>query len=166
MLGLGLLLGQYALKGISALAGHASEAKRARQNAASALQAYGLNVADLGARDLQAQEAASQDRFLLGQEGAGAAGTATASAAEAGVSGMSVTSLLEQYAAETSFAQGSVDKSLANTRAELARRKVASGIEYQNRLAGVPKPSGFATGLEIGGASIDLLSGLKTEGYL
>lgn len=134
----------------SSLLGHSADKKRAEANAASALAAYGFNVRDLGARGIQAQEAAAQDRFVLGQQGAAAEATAATSAAESGVSGSSVLALLNQYSAETSFAQGSVDQSLVNTKAQLRRSKGAAFVDYQNRLAGVPQPNLAATGLEIG----------------
>jgi len=136
----------------SSLFGNSAEKKRAQANAANALQAYGFNSRALGAQGVQAEEAAAQDRLLLGREGAAAESTAAASAAEGGVSGSSVTALLAQYAAETSFAQGAVDKSLENTMEEIKRRKASAFLEYQGRLASVPKPSSFATGLEIGGS--------------
>lgn len=141
----------------SALFDHSAAKKRAAENASRAQTAYGLNVRGLGRTGIQAQQGAALERFQLGQEGAAASSVAATSAGESGVAGNSVTSLLTQYAAETSFAQSAVDQSLANTMDELRHRKESAFAEYQGRVASVPKPSGLATGLEIGGSLLGFL---------
>ena len=145
----------------SSIFGNSAEKKRAAANAARARQAYGMNVRELGDRGLQAEQSASLDKLLLGQEGEQAASTAATSAAESGVAGNSVFSLLNQYAAETSFATGMVDRNLDTTQSQLRRAKEGAFLDYQNRVASVPKPGGTSFALELAGHGLGFLGAIK-----
>jgi hypothetical protein len=155
---LGLIgaLAGFALQGASALASHDAQADQRRANARNALRAYRMNIADLGERARQAEQSAAQEFGLYERQGTAAASTGAAAAAEAGVAGSTVTGLLQKYAMETRAAQSAVAASLDNTMGELGRRAEGAFVEYQGRLAGVPAPSGLATGLQIAGAGLDL----------
>lgn len=156
---LGLLAGlaSFALQGASALASHGAQKAQAKANARNALLAYRMNIGDLGIRAGQAEQSAAQEFGAYQRQGDAAAGTAAASAAESGVAGSSVSALLQKYSMETQAAQGAVAASLDNTTSELQRRAKGAFVEYQGRLAGVPQPSGLATGLQIAGAGLDFL---------
>jgi hypothetical protein len=155
---LGLISGlaSFALQGASAIAGHDAQADQRRANARNALRAYRMNLADLGERSAQAEQAAAQEVGVYQRQGVAAGSTAAAAAAEAGVAGNTVTGLLQKYAMETRTAQGAIATSLENTQSELARRAEGAFVEYQGRVAGVPAPSSLATGLQIAGAGLDL----------
>ena len=153
---LGLIgaLAGFALQGASALASHDAMADQRRANARNALRAYRMNIADLGERALQAEQAAAQDVGVYQRQGTAAGSSA---AAESGVAGSTVSALLQKYAMETRAAQGAVATSLDNTTSELQRRAAGAAVEYQGRLSSEPGPSGLATGLQIGAGALDLL---------
>jgi hypothetical protein len=155
---LGLIAGlaSFALQGASALAGAGAQSAQRQANARNALRAYRMNIADLGERATQAEQAAAQEFGLYERQGTAAQSSAAASAAEAGVAGSSVSALLQKYAMETQAAKAAVGASLTNTQDELARRAEGAFVEYQGRLDAVPAPSGLATGLQIAGAGLDL----------
>jgi hypothetical protein len=156
---LGLIgaLAGFALQGASALASHDAMADQRRANARNALRAYRMNIADLGERALQAEQAAAQDVGVYQRQGTAAGSSAAAAAAESGVAGSTVSALLQKYAMETRAAQGAVATSLDNTTSELQRRAAGAAVEYQGRLSSEPGPSGLATGLQIGAGALDLL---------
>jgi hypothetical protein len=147
-------LASFALNAGSALAQNGAQKRAARLNRTSATNAYRLNRADLAARETQANQAAALDILGLTQQGQAATSTAAASAAESGVSGNSVTALLDTYLSDTANAQSIVERNLGITTGELHRRQEGANLEYQDRLNAVPSPSGLNLGLQLGGAAL------------
>jgi hypothetical protein len=155
-LGLIAALGSFALQGASALAQHDAQSAQSKANARNALRAYRMNIADLGERAVQAEQATAQEYGAYQRQGTAAASTAAAAAAESGVAGSSVSALLAKYAIETGNAQAAAGQSLDNTTSELARRAEGAFVEMQGRIASVPPPSGLASALSLAPGALDL----------
>lgn len=154
-----------AVQGGSMILGHRSEAKQAQQqnianaqNRASALAATIAEYVAAGQQSIQQGEAATQEKGQVALDARAAQATATMAAGEAGVSGLSVSGLLQEFAGKAGRYNASVDQQLRWNEDQTIRTMKgirAQGADRINGARDVKGPSFLGTTLRIAGAGLD-----------
>lgn len=136
---------------IGDVAGHKAQQAAAEANRKAAQKNFQFQIGDIQSRRSEEEQAASLKSRKATEISTGEKSSAKASAAEGGVSGSSVT-------AQQQDLTRSLSEFLLNTKAnrdlrlrQLDRSAEGASAEFKSRVAGVPQPSTFATGLRIGG---------------
>lgn len=145
--------GSFAINAGSSIAGHAAQAKASKGNKDAALRAMVEAWKDIGVREVQEMTAASEEVMNSALVAGAMGGTAKASAAEAGVDGISVHQLYDDIQTQASRSKVTIERNRDMTIQQLQREKESGRAQANQRIAAVPPPSGFLTGLQIGGAA-------------
>lgn len=144
----------------SAIAQHKAQAKASKANEAATLASMRESWTDIGIMQVQEGEAAAMTVFEADRQARGAKALAAVSAGEAGVSGASVEALLGDIDRKAGEFKTAEKRNLENTLIQLQREKVSQRTVAQGRIASVPRPNAFATGLTIAGLGLDFASGV------
>lgn len=143
------------VKAGSAIAGHAAQAKAASANEKAANASYLQTVQALNVRGSQEQDAAKQSIMQADRAARAADAVARVSAGEAGVAGASVDAVLTDLARRKAEATQITDRNLGATLDQLTLARQGANAERVSRIAGVPQPNPFLTGLQLVGAGVD-----------
>lgn len=149
-----------ALKIGSAVAGNKAQAKAAKANTAAANSAFQNTVEGINLRQNQEQDAATQTILSADRQARGADARARVSAGEAGVAGASVDALLGSILRDKLDFEAVTTRNTENTIQQLEREKLGAAATRDSRIAGVPKPNPFLTGLQIAGAGLDFATSI------
>ncbi len=137
------------------IAGHKAQAASERANREAAERARKANVRAIGLQQLETEQAAAQNIFLVERQARSARSLASVGAGEAGVAGISAQAVLDDITREA----GDVNRViLKQTRQEVAAQQAAKQSQTElalNRISQVAKPSALATGLRIAGSALD-----------
>lgn len=136
----------------SAYANYSGQKKAADQNKEAATNALHDSWAGLTLREGQEQSATSQSIMGIERQARDAKAIASLSAGESGVSGASVDALLSDITSQRLTAQTTERRNLDMTIEQLQREKVSGYATAASRIAGVPAPNPFLTGLQIAGS--------------
>ncbi len=149
----------------SAIAQNRAQAKASKANQAAALAAMRESWTDIGIMQAQEQESSAMTVFEADRQSRGAKALAAVSAGEAGVSGASVEALLGDIDKKAGEFKTAEKRNLENTLIQLQREKVSQRTVAQGRIASVPRPNAFATGLTIAGMGLDFASGVYARNH-
>ncbi len=109
----------------------------------------------IGLQQLETEQAAAQNIFLVERQARSARSLASVGAGEAGVAGISAQAVLDDITREA----GDVNRViLKQTRQDVAAQQAAKQSQTElalNRISQVAKPSALATGLRIAGSALD-----------
>lgn len=134
---------------------HKAEAAQKKATDAAANTERDLNIRDLSIRQQEERFAAALDTSAGARQATQAAAVSQVGAAEAGVTGSSLSMLLNNIKRDQAVqAQGVSDNSVV-TLAQLDRMKIGAAATAESRKAAVLAPSKVATGLEVAGALTD-----------
>lgn len=100
------------------------------------------------------QDAAASDKLLMQREANAAVATAENNASATGISGLSVSGLIDSIQAQEIERQQNASTNLENTLQSIQSEKTASSNNYVSRVQSVQKPSGLSLGLGIGNALV------------
>lgn len=150
-----LMVAQTALSVGSTIAGHSAQAKASRANARAARRAARLNSAELSKRGVQETIAAAAQANAIRRQTLAARSSLAASVASAGLTGNTVDALDAEFVAGQDAATGQLMQSLAWTLDSLQYNQVAEYAQMRSRIASVPPPNPFATGLQLGAGALD-----------
>lgn len=124
----------------SSIAEYKAQADVANQNARNTALGLKQTYRDIGARQLEEAQAATQEKQVIARQSAVARGEATAGAASGGVSGVSVDLLVEDLNREAGNATDTVSQNLAATTAQLQRQKEGAKVTAQSQVNQTPFP--------------------------
>lgn len=154
-----LAAGSFVISAGSAIGQHKAQAKASKANEAAAIASMRETWTDVGVMQTQQQDASSQTMFEADRQARGAGALARVSAGEAGVDGISVEALLGDIERKRGEFRTAEKRNLDNIITQLQREKVSGRTVAQNRIAAVPQPNSFATGLMIAGAGLEFATG-------
>lgn len=149
-----IALGSLAIGAFSDITAAGAQNKASKANAAAAQRAFTSTLSDINARKAEETESAN----LVGKQARELSlveqGLAQTSAAEGGVSGSSVDAQSNVLSRTLGGFLSSLDVSTDNTLRQLDRSKEGAEATRDSRIASVPRASGLATGLRIGGRAL------------
>ena len=137
-----------------AIAGHKAGAAAEKANREAAERARKANVRAIGLQQLETQQAASQNIFLVERQARSARSLAAVGAGESGVAGVSAQAVLDDITREA----GDVNRIiLKQSKQDVAAQQAAKQSQTElalGRIAQVARPSALATGLKIAGSGL------------
>lgn len=143
----------FALQAGSALAEHEAQAQASKSNKTNSLAALTQTWGDIGLRQRQEQDAASQQMTETDRLAQSVMSSANAAAGEAGVAGTSVHALINDIQRQGAENKVTTQRNLDASMEQLQREKMGAKATAENRIAAAPPPSGFLTALRVGGAA-------------
>lgn len=141
-----------------AIVEHKAQNKAAAENEKLALESLRLQDHELSLEEVQTRLAGRQQEVQGEQATQAAEGDISQSAAARGVGGVSIDLLLQDAQAQGARFKTGVQRQTDAEAEAITRQKDTALEEAKARIAGVPKASGLATGLKIGGAAADAAS--------
>ncbi len=138
-----------------AIASHKAQSAAERANREAAERARKANVRAIGLQQLETQQAASQNIFLVERQARSARSLAAVGAGEAGVAGISAQAVLDDITRESADVTRLFRK---QARQDVAPQQAAKQSQTElalSRIAQVARPSALATGLRIIGSGLD-----------
>lgn len=147
----GFVIASAALSAGSKIANHNAQSKAADANKKAAKSAAAMNSAELTRRGVQETIAAAAQANALRRQTMRSRSSLAASVAAAGLAGNTADALDTEMLREQDAATASIEKSLAWNLDALNYGKVSEYAQMKSRIAQVPKPNAFATGLSIAG---------------
>lgn len=123
--------------------GQQADAQRAfnRQAKTAAVDAAGNAQADINARIVQEEQAATEERIAQGSAYRKAAATTALGAMEAGLSGTGVATLLGDIEATWGRNLATIDRQTDNTVDQLVRQKAGANAQAANRVNSLQPPA-------------------------
>jgi hypothetical protein len=140
---------------VSSVAQYKAGRDEADQNAKNVGLGLKQTYQDLGARELEEAQAATQEKQVIARQSAVARGAATAGAASAGVSGVSVDLLVGDLNREAANASDAVSQNLESTTAQLQRQKEGALVGAKSQLNAVPYPGVLPLTLNVGSQALE-----------
>lgn len=144
----------------SRIAGAGAQNKAEEANRAAAIRAFKESNTDIALLQSQEKKAAAVNVFDIERKARSAQAVAAVSAGEAGVTGQSVTDIINDIDRERGEASQRADANLDDRMAMLEREKISGRASMRSRIASVPRASTFGVGL---GIASDVLGFAKTK---
>lgn len=123
-------------------------------NKQSANDAFVAEQTALQKQQMGEQDAAASDKLAMQREANTAIATAENNASANGISGLSVTGLIDSIRAQEVERQTTASQNLENTLQSIQSEKAASSSGYVARVNSVQKPSAMSLGVGIGNALV------------
>ncbi len=123
-------------------------------NKANAKTAFVADQDALQKQAMQEQDSAANDKLLMQQEARQKVAEASNNASASGVTGLSVSGLIDTIKGQELQRQQAADQNLENTLLSIQSQKKASSNNYVSRVSNVQKPSGMSLALGIGNAAL------------
>lgn len=133
---------------------HNAQHEAAKVNKREAKKANEVNQTDLSTRALEEKLSAQQQIDAIAKQGTAVQGTAAAVAGANGVAGNSVDALLADIGRQESAASMGVRDQLDAQLLQVDRERAGANANTASRIASVPPPNPWATGLTIAGQAI------------
>lgn len=138
---------------------HSAQSSAYKQNVNNTNKAFISEQNAAQKNQIGEQDAAADAKFKMEREATARVAQVENSASYSGVSGLSVSGLIDSIRFQEAERQQTASSNLETRLQELQSEKEASRNNYNARIASVQKPSGMALGLGIGSA---VLSGATT----
>lgn len=152
---LAIAAGSFALQAYGSIKANQAQGAAEKANREAAEKAFKANVRELGTQQLETQQAAAQNIFLVERQARTARSLARVGAGEAGVAGISAQAVLDDITREAGDVNRITMKQTRQDVAALSRAKVGQTDLMLNRISQVGKPSALATGLRIAGSGLN-----------
>lgn len=150
----GLAVASFVVGAGSAIAGHNAQAEAAEANREAALRAMQAAWTDINLLETEVQERTAVSVYQATRQARAARSLAEVSAGEAGVGGNSAEAVLADIEGDLGEYAARAQRQGEREVAQLQREKVSGRVVAQQRIAQVPEPNAFATGLRIAGSAL------------